>query len=344
MSDRVKWIDAAKGIGIILVVMSHAPIHDSIKNFLFAFHMPMFFYLSGIVYKTSSLPTSTFILKKARGLLLPYFIFSFITYIVWFFVTRHFPFTSGDQVDPIVPFSGIFISTPVDYQLTYNPAIWFLTCLFVVEVLFYLYQRLSKGRWLPILLIGCGFIGYLSSIIISSNVLPWSILVALTAIVFYGLGYATKHLWKSYSWRSVLIVGAALYAITFIAQGLNTERIDMRGNIYGEIWYFYIGATAGLIATILLAHKLARFHYLVYLGQYSIVILLLHFPALNLMKASVYYGLNMEMAETTTLPWTLFYTVSTLLLMVPCIIFLKKYPFLLGKKKPKKSQRTVKPA
>lgn len=43
MDSRIKWIDAAKGLGIVLVVMSHAPIDETLKAFLFAFHMPLFF-------------------------------------------------------------------------------------------------------------------------------------------------------------------------------------------------------------------------------------------------------------------------------------------------------------
>ncbi|WYP26232.1 acyltransferase family protein [Alkalihalobacillus sp. FSL W8-0930] len=337
MNQRVKWIDVAKGIGIILVVLSHAPVNDTLKSFLFAFHMPLFFYLSGIVFKPSSLPIGAFVWKKARGLLLPYFIFSFITYVFWFYVTRNFPFTSGDDVDPIVPFSGIFISTPVDYQLTYNPAIWFLTCLFVVELLYYFTHRICRNeKWIPFFLIVFGVLGYASSVFISANQLPWSILVSLTAVVFYGIGALTKQVWEEPTWRKTIVSLVVLFLITYVAQHFNSERVDMRGNLYGESWFFYLGALSGSIGIILLALKLHHLKVLSFLGQYSIVILLLHFPALNLVKASVYYGLNLEMNETNTLPWTLFYTIVTLLLMIPCIIVLKRVPILLGKARPKK--------
>lgn len=49
------------------------------------------------------------------------------------------------------------------------------------------------------------------------------------------------------------------------------------------------------------------------------------------MKAFVYYGLGINISDTAQLSWTLFYTIGTLLLMVPCISFLSKYPMLLGK-------------
>ncbi|WP_241211253.1 hypothetical protein [Bacillus atrophaeus] len=43
MKGRVEWIDISKGIGIILVVLGHAPTDDALKSFIFSFHMPMFF-------------------------------------------------------------------------------------------------------------------------------------------------------------------------------------------------------------------------------------------------------------------------------------------------------------
>ncbi|WP_082676591.1 acyltransferase family protein [Shouchella shacheensis] len=329
MSERVKWIDAAKGLGIILVVMSHAPIEDSLRAFLFAFHMPLFFYLSGVVFRPRDVSIGAFMKKKARSLLLPYLLFSIVTYMIWFFATRHFPFTSGEGVNPLVPLSGIFLSTPENYQLTYNPAIWFLTCLFVVELLFFLYYRLSGGRFLVLFLLLCAIGGYGASVM--DLYVPWNGVVAVTAVVFYGLGFLTKHLWRHVSWVKVLPLITGLLLFTNYIQSLNSERIDMRGAVYGEFGYFYLAAFAGMVATILLCMKLERSSFLIFLGQNSIVILLLHFTGLNLVRALVHYGFGYEISATTSLPWTLFYTACTLLLMWPCIKLLKKIPWVLGK-------------
>ena len=51
-AQRIEWIDNAKGIGIILVIIGH--IHfcpSSLKTFLCAFHMPLFFFLFGVTFK-----------------------------------------------------------------------------------------------------------------------------------------------------------------------------------------------------------------------------------------------------------------------------------------------------
>ncbi|MFB8733054.1 hypothetical protein ACEQPO_01500 [Bacillus sp. SL00103] len=67
-----------------------------------------------------------------------------------------------------------------------------------------------------------------------------------------------------------------------------------------------------------------------YLGRNSIVILVLQFAGIDIMKAFVYYGLGINIADTARSSDSL-YTIGTLPLMVPCISFLSKYPMLLGK-------------
>lgn len=51
--ERILWVDAAKGIGIAMVVFSHLtePGQGS-RTFVFSFHMPLFFFLSGVVFST----------------------------------------------------------------------------------------------------------------------------------------------------------------------------------------------------------------------------------------------------------------------------------------------------
>ncbi|WP_278969986.1 acyltransferase family protein [Megasphaera elsdenii] len=46
--NRVGWIDVAKGIAIVLVIIGHTvQFGGGTRNFIFSFHMPLFFLLSG---------------------------------------------------------------------------------------------------------------------------------------------------------------------------------------------------------------------------------------------------------------------------------------------------------
>lgn len=47
---RINWIDIAKAFGILIVLAFHACPRGYIKNFLWQMHMPLFAFLSGIVY------------------------------------------------------------------------------------------------------------------------------------------------------------------------------------------------------------------------------------------------------------------------------------------------------
>ena len=40
---RLSWLDVLKGIGIILVVIGHIYSNQTIFNWLYSFHMPLFF-------------------------------------------------------------------------------------------------------------------------------------------------------------------------------------------------------------------------------------------------------------------------------------------------------------
>lgn len=74
---RVQWVDAAKGVGIILVIAGHVWWRPGpVRDIVYAFHMPLFFILSGYMVKPQ--PTLSLILRQARSLLLPFVAFSLI--------------------------------------------------------------------------------------------------------------------------------------------------------------------------------------------------------------------------------------------------------------------------
>ncbi|MCD4694754.1 MAG: acyltransferase family protein, partial [Bacteroidales bacterium] len=49
--QRFEWIDIAKGIGILLVVYGHCQPPPLIEKFVYAFHMPLFFFISGFLFR-----------------------------------------------------------------------------------------------------------------------------------------------------------------------------------------------------------------------------------------------------------------------------------------------------
>ena len=65
MDKRINWIDIAKGITIILVIIGHLnvkwfPKLDIVINEIYTFHMPLFFMLSGLTLKIKDEELGTF--------------------------------------------------------------------------------------------------------------------------------------------------------------------------------------------------------------------------------------------------------------------------------------------
>src|SRR5579859_1896157 len=79
-TKRIHWIDICRGIGIILVLYGHLFVSDKNNYLIFAFHMPLFFFISGLVFKPSALPLKQITVKYFRQLLVPYYIFAILTY------------------------------------------------------------------------------------------------------------------------------------------------------------------------------------------------------------------------------------------------------------------------
>lgn len=72
-SQRIQWIDIARGIAILLVVLGHCigNLEDPVNRVILAFHMPLFFFLSGLCAKDTVEPINCFLKKKLLTLLVP---------------------------------------------------------------------------------------------------------------------------------------------------------------------------------------------------------------------------------------------------------------------------------
>ncbi len=77
---RKSYVDYIKAIGIFLVIIGHinfANSHLGIKEWVYAFHMPLFFFATGLVIREARLDTG-FLQKKINVLLIPYFLWGLI--------------------------------------------------------------------------------------------------------------------------------------------------------------------------------------------------------------------------------------------------------------------------
>ena len=83
---RIEWVDVAKGIGIFLVVLGHTS--AQLRNLIYGFHMPLFFFLSGVVFNKEKYSIKGFVKSRFNSLILPYIFFYVLTYVYWLLIER----------------------------------------------------------------------------------------------------------------------------------------------------------------------------------------------------------------------------------------------------------------
>lgn len=338
MKERFIWVDYAKTIGIFLVVFAHTPLWTPVQNYIYVFHMPLFFFLSGYLFSfkrhNKYLP---FLRHRFRQLLVPYLFFSVVTYIFWYFLARNFGADSNEDLVWYKPLIGIFYGIGRSPWLVHNIPLWFLPCLFVVENLYYLLFKNSKRRYLLILCFGT--IGYLDYQFNQFH-FWWSFNTALVGLVFYAVGHNLKSsvaVLLSVRSGGLLIVSVISAAVVWWVSAEN-GRINMHISYYNSYLCFLVGGGIGILLMIVisallqrlsLANKVAEF-----ISNNTLIILGLHLMALSLTKAVSYFvlGLPLEIYEETVL-LNLLLSISSIGLLVPAIVLLNRIlPFLVGKK------------
>lgn len=79
-SKRIEYIDYLKGLSIIWVVWYHTANHPEFVDY--SFRIPLFFFISGIFFRTYTI--KKFVKKKISTLVIPFILFYFILYIIYF--------------------------------------------------------------------------------------------------------------------------------------------------------------------------------------------------------------------------------------------------------------------
>ena len=68
---RIEWVDIARGIGIILVILGHIGI-GKVGKFIYSFHIPLFFFLSGFCFSGNNIDIKFFFKKRLKKLIILY--------------------------------------------------------------------------------------------------------------------------------------------------------------------------------------------------------------------------------------------------------------------------------
>ena len=139
---RNPTIDILRGIAIFLVVFGHISHIGWTKTYIWGFHIPIFFFISGMLFNENKYNSITnFIKSKFRTLIIPYGIFYLTTFVYWLVIERY---TRGG-VTPASQLIGLFYGTYNLKYMMFNGALWFIPCLFSIELLYYFIAKIKNN-------------------------------------------------------------------------------------------------------------------------------------------------------------------------------------------------------
>lgn len=225
--NRVKWLDITKSLAIILMVLGHTSIPQIASNFIYAFHMPVFFIASGWCTSWKKYPFSTFLIKRCKTLLVPFILYSFSVIVFSCFIgeTDIFTLKNGWQ----------------------GYALWFVPVLFIASLVAKLIMEI---KWV---------FGKVSAVVLFLGIgvtmshfkvnLPWTLSTVPYATFLILLGtYLNRFETVISKPRWYILLGGFLI-VTFVS---HYWRLDLAWNHITPVIILTIGALAGctMLATV----------------------------------------------------------------------------------------------
>ena len=281
--SRIEFFDFAKGIAILSIIIGHLGL-DSINRFVFTYHVPVFFIISGCFISKKS-NVYNFAKNKFKRLMIPYF----VTCIVIISLGTLAGYIHGNGLGELYKWilasvygSGIPYSYP--FRIYSIGAIWFLPSLFFGSIFLRTsFEFKENVRIVFILLLF--FVGYYSSELFFW--FPLSIQAGACCSLYLYVGWRYKEYFitriDSESKLFVFLCAVVLW-ISFI---INYNGFSMVKNNYGRGIIDIISSIASSWIIIVVSRYLSTYSrcikkFILFFGKHSLIILCVHIIELNL--------------------------------------------------------------
>ncbi|MGD8406542.1 MAG: acyltransferase family protein [Anaerolineales bacterium] len=307
-AKRIEYIDIAKGIGILLVALAHADISlfsPYLHKFIYSFHMPLFFFLSGYFFNPET-PFWTLLKKRFNSILKPYFVTIALIYIASLSFTNMRFMNAFGRILKSLYGTGYYIDW---VQL------WFLPSLFVTSLFAFIFYRAvlihidnRYVRWL--ILLGVQTVALLfldrfypfSISLLGKDYelygLPFNLDLALLSGFFYIMGNEIRHTISEKIFGNLWILlgtGGALILLTSLFE----QRVDFNTRVFESFSINTAEAILGILLALAVSKQieLRTTHLanaLKYIGQASLFILIFHVPIQEYWAPKLFFVTEMQ--------------------------------------------------
>ena len=309
---RYDYIDIAKGLGILAVVWAHIMLVGLSHKIIYAFHMPFFFFVAGMLFKREKYKSfGEFLKKRSKRLLVPYLIYAVGSYILW----AGLKFVSHEPWEVILkPLPQIVLSQGSGQFMCFNSALWFIPCLFIVEIIYYFK---TSNDWVNIILaLFCAGLSFLLGDIYGDKywfLFPFNFDAVLIALPFYCAGNILTNV---FSQEKITHMASENKTITAIAWVITTSVLYVLSVKFGECsmgsssyqcsaTIFMIRALIGIVAMLAFSLILSNLfnqrllilkNPIMWLGKYSLDVMCLHIPikGIAILVIAKYLGITTD--------------------------------------------------
>ena len=280
---RHDWIDIAKGIGILLVILAHTRFATSgISHWINSFHMPLFFLMAGLCYDENRYPTYwSYFKRKCGALLYPYVTLSLLV---------------------IALMSVLYLGNEPNfssYSLLCNMckggtigAFWFIWVLLEVELCYAILARCVFRMGERLLLCAlCGIV----AVSLAGKHLLYLLDIMMLALPFYGVGHCMRKVMIKPNRMMVMILLLLGFVHLIIVKFAFPYSACFAANSLFVPYLFFVLAFAGsffISGLSMLIERIGSYqggvivkNLLTFLGKNSIILLATH-NALGICRAS----------------------------------------------------------
>jgi fucose 4-O-acetylase-like acetyltransferase len=300
--SRLEWIDIARGIAILLVMLGHAMSNDNVQHILQPFRMPLFYITAGYLFNVRRHcdALGQYLAARCRRMVVPYFFTAFVFFVFSMIINdgilgRHTP-------APFKLFLDIFLGNGAGlngeaYVLRFNLPLWYLACMTSATLLFIGQIHLFRKEASRVPLVICSLTVALFGYLIGRRLfLPWSFDVAMVAQFFLVIGFLLRENKASFSDRRLFLCLAGAY----LGLCLNNNVLDMNRRQFHDFGELFVAGLAGTYMLYYLAHQLAvqasgravaarMAAFFRFFGRHTMVIMSCHFGAIYLVELFTFF-------------------------------------------------------
>lgn len=339
---RIVWIDTAKYICIMAVMLEHlGSTTDELRCFFSPFFVLAFFAVAGYTHKPGQ-PFKNFFIKKVHTLFVPWLIFSVFDIALSQLVS----FSAHDNF--FAELGRNFLQVR-----GWGDQIWFVAALFVTFIPFYFFiewyeskAHSARRAWLftfvslLLFLLDIAYSNYMDPALLpwGTTALPWHIEYIFQAMFYMTLGYIFRERWeRAFDKLNTLPCRLSLFALYALIIYL-PYFINVPESLF-SVFAVFITPILGIALLFSVSKIIPENRYVLYIGQNTLIYFALHGKVFGFVEGILerlvpdLYALVLGNTLISNIFAVIFTFLLSFILLVPTYIINRHFPFVVGRRK-----------